>query len=67
MAKKDSLIARLKGEEVKADKKAFTARFDSELFGRIEKIAANSKDPKLSINEVINTLIELGLAEFDKA
>lgn len=62
---KEALINFLKTGEAKREKKAYTFRTDKEIFDRIEAISEESGIKNL--NTVINALIEIGLAEYNKA
>lgn len=63
---KTELIKVLKGAaNKKAEKKAHTLRIDSEIFEKIEEISESSGIK--NINTVLVTLIEIGLAEYNKA
>jgi hypothetical protein len=64
MTKKEELLSILKGAKPKKEKKAFTVRFEPDLFETIEDISGKSDTP---INTVILALIELGLAEYKKS
>lgn len=62
--KKAELIALLKGNTGKKARKTYSLRMDGDVFEKIEAIAAKGDS---NVNDILNALIELGLAEFDKA
>lgn len=63
-AKKAELIALLKGEKAKNDRKTYSLRLETKTFESVEDISLKSGR---NINDILNALIELGLAEYSKA